>query len=46
MNLTSFTVSCQNDKLELKLLGEMSTASDMQMIQLQWQKVKRNSRAF
>ena len=29
-------------KLESRLLGEISTNSDMQMIPLQWQKVKRN----
>ena len=29
-------------KLESRLLGEMSTTSDMQMIPLKWQKVKRN----
>ena len=30
------------DKLESRLLGEMSTTSDMQMIPLEWHKVKRN----
>ncbi|KAF7248551.1 Retrovirus-related Pol polyprotein from type-2 retrotransposable element R2DM [Varanus komodoensis] len=29
-------------QLELRLLGETSTTSDMQMIPLSWQKVKRN----
>ena len=29
-------------KLESRLLGKTSTTSDMQMIPLQWQKVKRN----
>ena len=29
-------------KLESKLLGEKSTNSDIQMIPLKWQKVKRN----
>ena len=29
-------------KLELRLLGEIQTTSDMQMIPVQWQKVKRN----
>ena len=29
-------------KLESRLLGEISTNSDMQMIPLKWQKVKRN----
>ena len=29
-------------KLESRLLGEISTASDMRMIPLEWQKVKRN----
>ena len=31
-----------NHKLEPRLLGEISTTSDMQMILLSWQKVKRN----
>ena len=31
-----------NHKLELRVLGEISATSDMQMITLQWQKVKRN----
>ena len=31
-----------NHKLELRLLVEISTTSDMQMISLEWQKVKRN----
>ena len=30
-----------NPKLELRLPGEISTTSDMQMIPLPWQKVKR-----
>ena len=29
-------------KLESRLLGEISTTSDMEMIQLKWQKVNRN----
>ena len=29
-------------KLESRLLGEISITSDMQMIPLEWQKVKRN----
>ena len=29
-------------KLESRLLGEISTTTDMQMIPLKWQKVKRN----
>ena len=29
-----------NHKLESRLLGEISTTSDMQMIPLQWQKVR------
>ena len=29
-------------KLESRLWGEISTTSDMQMIALKWQKVKRN----
>ena len=31
-----------NHKLESRLLGEISTTSDMQMIPLSWQKAKRN----
>ena len=31
-----------NHKLELRLLVEISTTSDMQMIPLEWQKVNRN----
>ena len=31
-----------NHKLESRLLGEISTTSDIQMIPLYWQKVKRN----
>ena len=31
-----------NHKVESRLLGEISTTSDMQMIPLQWQKMKRN----
>ena len=31
-----------NHELESRLLGEISTTSDMQMIPLEWQKVKRN----
>ena len=33
-------------KLESRLPGEISIASDMQMIPSLWQKVKRNSKAF
>jgi len=46
--LTSMqSTSCEmpgwmKDKLESRLLGEISTTSDMQMIPLQWQKAKRN----
>ena len=29
-------------KLESRMLGEISTASNMQMIPLEWHKVKRN----
>ena len=41
------SISCEmpgwiNHKLEPRLLGEISTTSDMQMILLSWQKVKRN----
>ena len=32
----------RNPKLELRLLEEISTTSDMQMIPLRWQKVRRN----
>ena len=31
-----------NHKLESRLQGEISTASDMQIISFKWQKVKRN----
>ena len=31
-----------DNKLELRLLGELSTTSDMQMIPPLWQKAKRN----
>ena len=31
-----------NHRLESRVLGEISTTSDMQMIPLEWQKVKRN----
>ena len=31
-----------NHKLESRLLEKISTASDMQMILIKWQKVKRN----
>ena len=31
-----------NHKLESRLLGEISTTSDVQMIPLKWQKAKRN----
>ena len=34
-----------NHRLESRWLGEISTTSDMQIIPLQWQKVKRNYRA-
>ena len=33
---------CMNHKVESRLLGEISTTSDMQMIPLLWQKAKRN----
>ena len=45
-HLTSMqSISCKmpgwmNDKLESRLLGEISTTSDMQTIALSWQKVK------
>ena len=35
-------VKIASHKLESRLLGEISTTSDMQMIPFQWQKVKRN----
>ena len=43
------SISCKlpgwmNHKVESRLSGEMSTSSDMQMIPLKWQKVKRNLR--
>ena len=34
--------SCMNHKLASRLPGEISTTSDMQMIPVKWQKVKRN----
>ena len=36
------TLDCKKHKLELRLLGEISVTSDMQMTPLLWQKVKRN----
>ena len=41
------SVSCEmpgwiTHKLESRLLGEISTTSDKQMITFEWQKVKRN----
>ena len=36
--------SWMNHKLESRFLGEISTTSDMQMILLQWQKVKRTKK--
>ena len=47
-DLTSMqSTSCEmlewmRHKLESRLLGEISTTSNMQMIPLKWQKVKRN----
>ena len=35
-----------NHKLKSKFLAEKSTTSDMQIMPLSWQKVKRNKRAF
>ena len=45
--LTSVQSTCEmpgwmNDKLKSRLPGEISTTSDMQMVTLLWQKVKRN----
>ena len=37
-------LSWMNHKLESRFLGEISTTSDMQIIQLKWWKVKRNWR--
>ena len=37
-------LSWMNHKLESRLLGKISTTSDMQMISHYWQKAKRNSR--
>ena len=34
-----------NHKLESRLMGGITTASDMQMTSLQWQKLMRNERA-
>ena len=43
MQSTSYEMSCRmNHKLGSRLPGEISTTSDMQMIPLYWQKVKRN----
>ena len=43
MQSTSYEMlGWMNHKLELRLLVEISTTSDMQMISLEWQKVKRN----
>ena len=44
------SISCEmlgwmKQKLELRLLGEMSITSDTQMTPSSWQKVKRNKRA-
>ena len=44
------SISCEilgwkTHKLESRLLGEISTTSDMQMTPPLWQKVKRNSKA-
>ena len=50
-NLTSMqstseeTLGWMKDKLGLRLLGEISVASDMQMTPPLWQKAKRNERA-
>ena len=35
-------LGCMNHKLESRLLGKMSTMSDVQMIPPLWQNVKRN----
>ena len=35
-------LGCMKHKLESRLLGEKSTTSDMKMIPLTWQKVKRS----
>ena len=43
MQSTSYeTLGWRTHKLESRLPGEISTTSDMQMIPLLWQKVKRN----
>ena len=43
MQSTSFEgLGWMNHKLELRLPGEISTTSDMQMISFKWQKMKRN----
>ena len=39
------TLDWKKHKLESRLLGELSTTSDMQMTPPLWQKVKRNSKA-
>ena len=46
MQSTSYEmIGWRNHKLESTLLEEILTTSDMQMIPLYWQKVKRNQRA-
>ena len=45
------SISCEmqgwmKHKLELRLLGEISITSDMQMIPPLWQKAKKNQRAY
>ena len=35
-------IGCMTHKLESRLLGEISTTSDMQIIPLEWQIVKKN----
>jgi len=43
MQSTSYEMpSWINHKVQSRLLGEISITSDMQMISLHWQKVKRN----
>ena len=42
LSITCEMLGWMNHKLESGLLGEISTASDIQIISLRWQKVKSN----
>ena len=45
-NISCKMQGCMNYKLKSRLPGEISTISDMQMIPLSWQKVKRTKEPF